>query len=93
MRFLAWLEDKIDTGYDMMEYEAAQRLIDFQRKGEHFLGLAHRTVSASGPSVALAIPDGGPNRSTERIIDRETPYLMCVFPYCEHLNDQRISVY
>ncbi|KAJ6526974.1 aminopeptidase-P [Mycena vulgaris] len=73
VRFLAWLEAKLNEGYDITEYEAAQRLTEFRRKSKHFMGLAYENISASGPNAAL--PHYSPRRSTARMIDRDTPYL------------------
>ncbi|KAJ7019203.1 Creatinase/aminopeptidase [Mycena alexandri] len=73
VRFLAWLETKLNEGYDITEYEAAQRLTEFRRKTKHFMGLAYENISASGPNAAL--PHYSPKRHTARMIDRETPYL------------------
>ncbi|KAJ6616675.1 peptidase M24, structural domain-containing protein [Mycena sp. CBHHK59/15] len=73
VRFLAWLEAKLNEGYEITEYEAAQRLTEFRRKTKHFMGLAYENISASGPNAAL--PHYSPRRSTAQIIDRDTPYL------------------
>ncbi|KAF8143373.1 peptidase M24, structural domain-containing protein [Mycena galopus ATCC 62051] len=73
VRFLAWLEGKFNDGYDITEWEAAQRFTEFRRKTKHFMGLAYENISASGPNAAL--PHYSPRRSTARMIDRETPYL------------------
>lgn len=61
VRFLAWLETKLNEGYDITEYEAAQRLTEFRRKTKHFMGLAYENISASGPNAAL--PHYSPRRS------------------------------
>ncbi|KAJ7802021.1 peptidase M24, structural domain-containing protein, partial [Mycena olivaceomarginata] len=71
--FLAWLETKLNEGYDITEYEAAQRLTEFRRKTKHFMGLAYENISASGPNAAL--PHYSPRRSTARMIDRDALYL------------------
>ncbi|KAJ7646552.1 peptidase M24, structural domain-containing protein [Roridomyces roridus] len=73
VRFLAWLEGKLSEGYEITEYEAAQRLTEFRRKSKNFMGLAYENISASGPNAAL--PHYSPRRSTARMIDRKTPYL------------------
>ncbi|KAJ7762525.1 peptidase M24, structural domain-containing protein [Mycena metata] len=73
VRFLAWLETKLNEGYEITEYEAAQRLTEFRRKTKHFMGLAYENISASGPNAAL--PHYSPKRHSARMIDRETPYL------------------
>ncbi|KAJ7910963.1 peptidase M24, structural domain-containing protein [Mycena leptocephala] len=72
----AYLRDGVsflNEGYDITEYEAAQRLTEFRRKTKHFMGLAYENISASGPNAAL--PHYSPRRSTARMIDRDTPYL------------------
>ena len=73
VKFFAWLESKLDDGYDITEYEAAFRLTEFRRKNEHFLGLTYEPVSASGPNTAL--PQYTPKKSSASIISREFPYL------------------
>ncbi|KIJ99845.1 hypothetical protein K443DRAFT_101521 [Laccaria amethystina LaAM-08-1] len=73
VRFLAWLDQKLNDGYDITEYEAASRLTEFRRKNKNFMGLAYENISASGPNASL--PHYSPKRSTARMIDRETPYL------------------
>ena len=77
VRFLAWLDQKLNDGYDITEYEAASRLTEFRRKNKNFMGLAYENISASGPNASL--PHYSPKRSTARMIDRETPYLKYVF--------------
>ncbi|KAG5638225.1 hypothetical protein H0H81_001226 [Sphagnurus paluster] len=73
VRFLAWLENKLNDGYDITEYEAASRLTEFRRSGKHFMGLAYKSISATGSNAAL--PHYTPRKSTARMIERDTPYL------------------
>ncbi|KAF7303097.1 Creatinase aminopeptidase [Mycena kentingensis (nom. inval.)] len=73
VRFLAWLEAKLKEGYEITEYEAAQRLTEFRRKTRNFMGLAYENISASGANAAL--PHYSPRRGTAAMIDREMPYL------------------
>ncbi|KAJ6491425.1 Creatinase aminopeptidase [Mycena vitilis] len=73
VRFLAWLEAKLNEGYDITEYEAGQRLTEFRRKTKHFMGLAYENISATGSNAAL--PHYSPRRSTALMIERDTPYL------------------
>jgi Xaa-Pro aminopeptidase len=73
VRFLAWLENKLQQGYEITEWEAAFKLTEFRRKNKYYKGLAYENISASGPNAAL--PHYRPLKSTARIIDRETPYL------------------
>ncbi|KAF8317040.1 Creatinase aminopeptidase [Amanita rubescens] len=73
VQFLAWLEGKLQEGYDITEWEAANRLTEFRRKKKNFMGLAYENLSASGPNAAL--PHYSPLKSAARMIDRESPYL------------------
>ncbi|EPQ56893.1 Creatinase/aminopeptidase, partial [Gloeophyllum trabeum ATCC 11539] len=73
VRWFAWLEQKLQQGYEITEYEAAYRLTEFRRHQKHFMDLAYENISASGPNAAL--PHYTPTRATARVIDRETPYL------------------
>ncbi|EPS97203.1 hypothetical protein FOMPIDRAFT_38540 [Fomitopsis schrenkii] len=73
VRFLAWLEQKIQQGFEITEYEAAWRLTEYRRQLEKYQGLAYENISASGPNAAL--PHYSPRKATARFIDQETPYL------------------
>ena len=91
VRWLAWLEQKLQQGYDITEYEAAWRLTEYRRKNKHYMGLAYENISASGPNAGAyicsaslpiemltsppALPHYVPHKATARGIDRETPYL------------------
>ncbi|KAJ7863372.1 peptidase M24, structural domain-containing protein, partial [Mycena leptocephala] len=74
VRFLAWLETKLDAGYDITEFEAGFRLAEFQRSDMYFMKPAHAGVSATGPNGALT--HYSPDRGRARMIERETPYLI-----------------
>ncbi|KAJ2984226.1 hypothetical protein NUW54_g10552 [Trametes sanguinea] len=73
VRWLAWLDEKMQQGYEITEYEAAWRLTEYRRKNKHYMGLAYENISATGPNAAL--PHYTPHKSTALIIDRDTPYL------------------
>lgn len=73
VRFLAWLESKLAEGYDITEYEAASRLTEFRRHNKNFMGIAYKSISATGSNAAL--PHYTPRKSTARMIERDTPYL------------------
>ena len=51
VRFLAWLEQKIQQGFEITEYEAAWRLTEYRRQQEKYQGLAYENISASGPNA------------------------------------------
>ncbi len=73
VQFLAWLEHKLNSGYEVTEWEAAWRIKEFRMKQKKFMGLAYETTSASGGNAA--VPHYTPKKRTARMIDRETPYL------------------
>ncbi|KAG6902507.1 hypothetical protein C0995_015699 [Termitomyces sp. Mi166 len=73
VKFLAWLEGKLQDGYDITEYEAASRLTEMRRSGKHFMGLAYKSISATGSNAALS--HYTPRKSTAKFIERDTPYL------------------
>ena len=51
VKWLAWLEHKIQQGYDITEWEAAWRLTEYRRQNKHYWGLAYESISASGPNA------------------------------------------
>lgn len=51
VKWLAWLEQKIQQGYDITEWEAAWRLTEYRRQNKHYWGLAYESISASGPNA------------------------------------------
>nr|VWP01223.1 Succinate-semialdehyde dehydrogenase (EC [Ganoderma boninense] len=65
VRWLAWLEQKIQQGYDITEYEAAWRLTEYRRESRYYMGLAYENISATGPNAG---------ESTAKMIERDTPY-------------------
>ncbi|EJD02621.1 Creatinase/aminopeptidase [Fomitiporia mediterranea MF3/22] len=73
VRWLAWLEDKLAKGYEITEYEAAQRLTEYRRKNEFYEGLSYDPISATGANAAL--PHYKPTKSGAKFIERDTPYL------------------
>ena len=56
VRWLAWLEQKLQQGYDITEYEAAWRLTEYRRKNKNYMGLAYENISASGPNAGASGP-------------------------------------
>ena len=51
VRWLAWIEQKIQQGDDITEYEAAQRLTEYRRKNKYYMDLAYENISATGPNA------------------------------------------
>ncbi|XP_054167051.1 xaa-Pro aminopeptidase 1-like [Oppia nitens] len=50
--FFAWLEEEVSNG-DVDEISAANKLEQFRREQEDFVGLSFETISASGPNAAI----------------------------------------
>ncbi|KXN85540.1 putative Xaa-Pro aminopeptidase P [Leucoagaricus sp. SymC.cos] len=73
VQFLAWLDNELNSRYDITEWEAAWRIKEFRMRQKKFMGLAYETISASGPNGA--IPHYVPKKHSARMIDRDTPYL------------------
>ena len=55
VRWLAWLEQKLNQGYDITEYEAAWRLTEFRRQLPNYQGLAYENISASGENAGARL--------------------------------------
>ena len=76
VKWLAWLEDKLNSGYEITEWEAANRLTEYRRKNELFEGLAYENISASGKNAAL--PHYKATKGSAAVINKDTPYLKYV---------------
>ncbi|EJD37953.1 Creatinase/aminopeptidase [Auricularia subglabra TFB-10046 SS5] len=74
VRWLAWMDEKMQAGFEIDEYEAGRRLNMFRKELEYYMGLAYENISATGPNAAL--PHYVPSKVAASIIDRQTPYLM-----------------
>lgn len=53
VRWMAWLEHKVEQGYDITEYEAAWRLTEYRRMGKYYRGLAYENISATGKNAGV----------------------------------------
>ncbi|KAI0630038.1 Creatinase/aminopeptidase [Trametes polyzona] len=73
VKWLAWLDEKMQEGYDITEYEAAWRLTEYRRRAKHYMGLAYENISATGENAAK--PHYSPRKSQAKMIERDTPYL------------------
>ncbi|ORY63811.1 peptidase M24, structural domain-containing protein [Leucosporidium creatinivorum] len=71
--WLAWLEETLKLGKKVSEWEAAEKLTQYRKKGEDFAGLAYENISATGENAAL--PHYAPTASESSIISLKTPYL------------------
>jgi len=68
VQFLAWLDEKMAKGFEIMEWEAAWRLTEFGSKTKNYMGLTYENISASGPHVAL--PHYHPFKNGSYLIDK-----------------------
>ena len=53
MKYFAWLEDELEKGTQISEYDGDQKLQEFRALGEHYRGLSFDTISSIGPNGAI----------------------------------------
>lgn len=73
VRFLAWLDQKFNEGYEISEWEAGFKLTEYRRKNKYFMGIAYQNISATGANAAL--PHYSPKKGTDAILRKDVPYL------------------
>ncbi|KAG8842828.1 hypothetical protein FRB96_004713 [Tulasnella sp. 330] len=74
VRWYAWLDEKMTKGEPVSEWGASQKLTEYKRLNEEFVGLAYENISATGPNAA--VPHYTPTRTNALLIDNRTPYVM-----------------
>ncbi|KAG9044466.1 hypothetical protein FS837_008111 [Tulasnella sp. UAMH 9824] len=74
VRWFAWLDEKMAKGEPVSEWGASQKLTEYKRLNEQFVGLAYENISATGPNGA--IPHYTPTRTNALLIDTRTPYVI-----------------
>ncbi|KAG8900170.1 hypothetical protein FRB99_006199 [Tulasnella sp. 403] len=74
VRWCAWLDEKMAKGEPVSEWGASQKLTEYKRLNEEFVGLAYDNISATGPNGA--IPHYTPTRTNALLIDGRTPYVI-----------------
>ncbi|KAL7341825.1 peptidase M24, structural domain-containing protein [Rhodotorula toruloides] len=72
-RWQAWLEEQLEQGKEVTEWDAGEKLTSFRKGGQYFAGLAYENISASGENAALPHYEPSPDRPTP--ISRDSPYL------------------
>ena len=77
VRWLAWLESKMQQGYDITEYEAAFRLTEYRRKNKNYMGLAYENISASGPNAGACFADFDPSNLTGKLTPACSTAALC----------------
>lgn len=53
VRWAAWLEEQMDAGHEMSEWDAAERLTKYRREGDNFAGVS-RDIGMARPSKRRA---------------------------------------
>ena len=51
--YFSWLEDQLAKGVKLDEIEAADKLEEFRKSGDHFKGLSFDTISSTGANAAI----------------------------------------
>ncbi|KIY64302.1 Creatinase/aminopeptidase [Cylindrobasidium torrendii FP15055 ss-10] len=77
VQFFAWLEEKlVHKGYDITEWEAAQRLLDFRKAqaGAGFMGLAGLTKAQAG--VNASEEGYVARKATAKRLDKDSPFVL-----------------
>ncbi|GAA5874371.1 hypothetical protein JCM3774_005019 [Rhodotorula dairenensis] len=72
-RWQAWLEERISNGKEITEWDAAEELTRYRKKGENLADLAYENISATGENAAL--PHYQPSPTRPVAISTSTPYL------------------
>ncbi|KAA8893971.1 putative Xaa-Pro aminopeptidase P [Sphaerosporella brunnea] len=53
IKYFSWLEEELKKGTELDEVQAADKLEEFRKVGEHFKGLSFDTISSTGPNAAV----------------------------------------
>lgn len=72
--FFAWLEDAIEAAEDVTEISAAEKLEEFRKGQDDYVGPSFESISASGPNGAVI--HYKPSQETNRPLSKEEMYLL-----------------
>lgn len=90
--FFAWLEDEVCKGQDVSELSAADKLEEFRKTQEDYIGPSFETISGSGPNGAII--HYKPEEATNRPITRDQMYLCdSGGQYCDGTTDVTRTVH
>jgi Xaa-Pro aminopeptidase len=53
IKYFSWLEEELKKGAELDEVQAADKLEEFRKVGENFMGLSFDTISSTGPNAAV----------------------------------------
>ncbi|KAF3915619.1 hypothetical protein ABW21_db0208316 [Orbilia brochopaga] len=73
IEYFAWLEEQLQNGAKLDEVDAADKLEEFRKTKEHFVGLSFNTISSTGANAAVI--HYHPERPTASTIDPAAIYL------------------
>ncbi|KAI1305957.1 Xaa-Pro aminopeptidase 1 [Halotydeus destructor] len=71
--FFAWLEEELNKGQEVTEISAADKLEEFRKTQEDYMGLSFDTISSSGPNGAII--HYSPTEATNRVITKDEMFL------------------
>ncbi|KAG1741526.1 peptidase M24, structural domain-containing protein [Suillus paluster] len=72
-RYFAWLEEQLNSGVELNESQAADKLEEFRSELQLFRGLSFTTISSTGPNAAII--HYSPERDNCAIIKKDQVYL------------------
>ncbi|EJD05517.1 Creatinase/aminopeptidase [Fomitiporia mediterranea MF3/22] len=73
VRYLAWLEEQLNSGASFTESQVADKLEEFRSELQYFKGLSFPTISAAGPNAAVI--HYLPERDTCSAVRKDQVYL------------------
>lgn len=73
MRYFAWLEETLNNGTQINEFDGATQLENFRKENELFKGLSFDTISSTGANAAVI--HYSPHETNSAIIDKDQVYL------------------
>ncbi|KAG8951448.1 hypothetical protein FRC03_012538 [Tulasnella sp. 419] len=74
VRWFAWLDEKMTKGEPVSEWGASQKLTEYKRLTDEFMGTAHETISATGANASQS--HYTPTRTSALLLESRTPYMI-----------------
>uniref|UniRef100_A0A2A4K1N0 Aminopeptidase P N-terminal domain-containing protein n=1 Tax=Heliothis virescens TaxID=7102 RepID=A0A2A4K1N0_HELVI len=75
IRLLKWLHDQIDSGKNITEIQAADKLLEFRKDEEDFMGPSFETIPGAGPNGAII--HYSPSRDgVQKVIEKTEMFLL-----------------
>jgi Xaa-Pro aminopeptidase len=72
--FFSWLEKAMESGHPLTEISAADKLLEFRKAQDHFVGMSFPSISSSGPNGAII--HYNPSPATDRKLAINEIYLL-----------------